>query len=76
MKTCRDLAVRCFLLALTLLFTSFIVGEDSKRKIKSDVCSASIGTANGKSELVLCPIALQSKVTARFHRLVLSVFIS
>jgi hypothetical protein len=54
MKTCRE----CFLLALTLLFTSFIVGEDSKRKIKNDVCSdsypASICTANGKSELVSC----------------------
>jgi plastocyanin len=41
MKMYRYLAVLCCLLVLPLLFTSFIVGKDTKKKVKGDVCSAS-----------------------------------
>jgi plastocyanin len=41
MKICRYLAVLCFVFVPPLLLTSFIVGKDTKKKIKDDVCSAS-----------------------------------
>jgi hypothetical protein len=41
MKIHRYLAVLCCLFLLPLLFTSFIVGKDTKKKVKGDVCSAS-----------------------------------
>jgi len=41
MKMWRYLAVLCFLFVLPLLLTTFIVGKDTKNKIKGDVCSAS-----------------------------------
>ncbi len=41
MKMYRYFAVLCGLLVLPLLFTSFIVGKDTKKKVKGDVCSAS-----------------------------------
>jgi hypothetical protein len=37
----RYLAATCCLLVVPLLVTSFIVGQDTKKKIKNDVCSAS-----------------------------------
>jgi hypothetical protein len=37
----RYLAAACCLFVVPLLVTSFIVGQDSKKKIKNDVCSAS-----------------------------------
>jgi plastocyanin len=41
MKMSRYFAALCSLLILPLLFTSFIVGKDTKKKVKGDVCSAS-----------------------------------
>src|SRR4029077_5437831 len=41
MKIYRYLAVLCCLFVLPLLFTNFIVGKDTKKKVKGDVCSAS-----------------------------------
>ena len=41
MKIRRCLAVLCCLFALPLLLTSFVVGKDTKKKIKGDVCSNS-----------------------------------
>lgn len=41
MKMYRYFAVLCCLLVLPLLFTGFIVGKDTKKKVKGDVCSAS-----------------------------------
>ena len=41
MKIYRYLAVLCCLFVLPLLLTSLIVGKDTKKKIKGDVCSAS-----------------------------------
>jgi plastocyanin len=41
MKICRYLAVLCCLSILPLFLTSFIVGQNTKKKIKGDVCSAS-----------------------------------
>ena len=41
MKIHRYLAVLCCLFVLPLLLTSFIVGKDTKKKVKGDVCSAS-----------------------------------
>jgi hypothetical protein len=41
MKMWRYLAVLCFLFVLPLLLTSFIVGKETRNKIKGDVCSAS-----------------------------------
>jgi plastocyanin len=41
MRIYRYLAVACFLSVVPLLVTSFIVGQDTKKKIKNDVCSAS-----------------------------------
>jgi hypothetical protein len=41
MKMYRYVAVLCCLLVLPLLFTSFIVGKDTKKKVKGDICSAS-----------------------------------
>jgi plastocyanin len=41
MKMYRYFAVLCCLLVLPLLFNSFIVGKDTKKKVKGDVCSAS-----------------------------------
>ena len=41
MKIHRYLAILFSLLVLPLLLTSFIVGKDTKKKIKGDVCSAS-----------------------------------
>src|SRR5271157_4476279 len=41
MKIYRYLAVLCCLAVPPLLLTSFIVGKDTKKKIKGDVCSAS-----------------------------------
>jgi plastocyanin len=41
MKMFRNVAALSSLLILPLLFTSFIVGKDTKKKIKGDVCSAS-----------------------------------
>ena len=37
----RYLAAACCLSVVPLLVTSFIVGQDTKKKIKNDVCSAS-----------------------------------
>jgi len=41
MKICRCLTVLCCLFVLPLLLTNFIVGNDTKKKINGDVCSAS-----------------------------------
>jgi hypothetical protein len=41
MKIYRYLAVLCCLFVLPLLLTSLIVGKDTKKKIKNDVCLAS-----------------------------------
>jgi plastocyanin len=41
MRMHRYVAVLCSLLVLPLLFTSLIVGKDTKKKIKGDVCSVS-----------------------------------
>ena len=41
MKIYRYLAVLCWLFIMPLLLTSFIIGKDTKKKIKGDVCSAS-----------------------------------
>jgi plastocyanin len=41
MKVHRDLAAISFLLVLPLFLTSFIVGQDSKNKVKNSACSAS-----------------------------------
>ncbi|HET6931244.1 MAG TPA: hypothetical protein VFI45_13050 [Candidatus Acidoferrum sp.] len=41
MKIYRYLAILFSLFALPLLLTAFIVGKDTKKKIKGDVCSAS-----------------------------------
>jgi plastocyanin len=41
MKIRRYLAALCCLFVLPLLLTNFIVGEDTSKKIKGDVCSAS-----------------------------------
>ena len=41
MKIYRYLAVLCCLFVLPLLLTSFIIGKDTKKKVKGDVCSAS-----------------------------------
>jgi hypothetical protein len=41
MKICRYLAVLSCLFVLPLLLTSFIVGKDTKKKVKNDVCSVS-----------------------------------
>jgi plastocyanin len=41
MKVYRYLAAASFLIVLPLLVTSFIVGQDSKKKVKNDVCSSS-----------------------------------
>ncbi|HEY1469041.1 MAG TPA: hypothetical protein VGF61_08345 [Candidatus Acidoferrum sp.] len=41
MKMFRNVAALSSLLILPLVFTSFIVGKDTKKKIKGDVCSAS-----------------------------------
>jgi plastocyanin len=41
MKIYRYLAVLCCLFVLPLLLTSLMVGKDTKKKIKGDVCSAS-----------------------------------
>jgi plastocyanin len=41
MKMYRYFAVLCCLFIVPLLFTSFMVGKDTKKKIKGDVCSAS-----------------------------------
>jgi len=41
MKIYRYLAVLFCLFALPLLLTGFLVGKDTKKKIKNDVCSAS-----------------------------------
>jgi plastocyanin len=41
MKVYRYLAAASFLIVLPLLVTSFIVGQDSKRKVKDEVCSSS-----------------------------------
>lgn len=40
MKIYRNLAIFCFLFVLPILVTSLIVGQDTKKKIKGDVCSA------------------------------------
>src|SRR6267378_2130893 len=40
MKLYRNLMICCFLFILTILVTSLIVGQDTKKKIKGDVCSA------------------------------------
>jgi len=41
MKVYRYVAAVSFLIVLLLLVTSFIVGQDSKKKVKNDICSAS-----------------------------------
>ncbi len=41
MKSYRYLAVLSFLFVLPLLLTGLMVGKDTKKKIKGDVCSAS-----------------------------------
>jgi plastocyanin len=41
MRVCRYFAVLCCLFVLPLLLTGFLVGKDTKKKIKGDVCSAS-----------------------------------
>jgi hypothetical protein len=41
MKVYRYLATLSFLIVLPLLVTSFIVGQDSKKKVKNGVCSSS-----------------------------------
>ena len=41
MKVYRYLATVSFLIVLPLLVTSFIVGQDSKKKVKNGVCSSS-----------------------------------
>ena len=41
MKVCRYLAAVGCLFVLPVLLTGFIVGKDTKKKIKNDVCSAS-----------------------------------
>jgi len=41
MKLYRYLAVLCWVFVLPLFLTSFIIGKDTKKKIKGDVCSAS-----------------------------------
>jgi len=41
MKVYRYLAAASFLIVLPLLVTSFIVGQDSKKKVKNGVCSSS-----------------------------------
>jgi plastocyanin len=41
MKVYRYVAAVSFLIMLPLLVTSFIVGQDSKKKVKNGVCSAS-----------------------------------
>lgn len=41
MKVYRHLAVLSCLFALPLLVTGFLVGQDSKPKVKNDVCAAS-----------------------------------
>lgn len=41
MKIYRSLALLCLLFVLPLLISSFIVGKDTKKKVKNDVCSAS-----------------------------------
>ncbi len=41
MKVYRYLAAVSFLIVLPLLVTSFLVGQDSKKKVKNGVCSAS-----------------------------------
>jgi len=40
MKSYRNLAIFCFLFVPAILVTSFIFGQDTKKKIKDDVCSA------------------------------------
>ncbi|HXJ14877.1 MAG TPA: hypothetical protein VNH19_21595 [Candidatus Limnocylindrales bacterium] len=40
MKFYRNLMICCFLFILPILVTSLIVGQDTKKKIKGDVCSA------------------------------------
>jgi len=40
MKVYRYVAASSFLLVLPLVVTSFIAGQDAKKKIKNDVCSA------------------------------------
>jgi hypothetical protein len=41
MKIYRYLAVLACVFVLPLLMTSFVIGKDSKKKVKNDVCSAS-----------------------------------
>jgi len=41
MKFYRYLAVLCCLFVLPLFLTSFMIGKDTKKKIKGDVCSTS-----------------------------------
>jgi plastocyanin len=41
MKTLRDLATACFVLALFLVLTGFVVGRETTSKVKNDVCSGS-----------------------------------
>jgi len=38
MKIYRNLAIFCFLFVPAILVTSFIFGQDTKKKIKDDVC--------------------------------------
>jgi hypothetical protein len=41
MKIYRYLAALCCLFVLPLLLTSYLVGKDTKKKVKDDVCLAS-----------------------------------
>jgi plastocyanin len=41
MKIGHYLAILCCLSSLPLLFTSYMLGQDSKKKVKEDACSAS-----------------------------------
>src|SRR3974390_1509002 len=65
MKIYRYLAVLCCLFVLPLLLTSFIVGKDTKKKIKGDVCSgsnpASICAAANTCGSVTSPCTIEIK---------------
>ena len=68
MKIYRYLAVLCCLFVLPLLLTNFVAGNDTKKKIKSDVCSASNPAVFVPRRTLAAPLPLPAPSTSSAAR--------